>query len=97
IPLGAEGFSFPSGHAMNAIVCYGLVTYFLTRKIATKSIRTWIWIFTSIVIFLIGISRFIVNVHYLTDIIAGYFFGSVYVFCLLFICHKIYYKRKVNS
>lgn len=97
IPLGAEGFSFPSGHAMNAIVCYGLVTYFLTRKIATKSIRTWIWIFTSIVIFLIGISRFIVNVHYLTDIIAGYFFGSVYVFCLLFIFHKIYYKRKVNS
>lgn len=92
VALGAEGFSFPSGHAMNAIICFGLFTYFLTKKIESKTIRKVLWTVASIVILLVGISRYVLNVHYLTDVIAGFFIGSLYVFCLLILFYKVYKK-----
>lgn len=89
IPLGAEGYSFPSGHAMNAIICYGIFTYFMTKKIRSKFIRIVLWIIAVIVIILVGISRYVVNVHFITDVIAGFFFGSLYVFSLVYLFHRI--------
>ena len=89
IPLGAEGYSFPSGHAMNAIICYGILTYFITKKIRSKFIRIVLWIIATIVIILVGISRYVANVHFITDVIAGFFFGSLYVFSLVYLFHRI--------
>lgn len=89
IPLGAEGYSFPSGHAMNAIICYGILTYFITKKIRSKFIRIVLWIIATIVIILVGISRYVANVHFITDVIAGFFFGSLYVLSLVYLFHRI--------
>src|SRR5690625_2545781 len=79
VALGAEGYSFPSGHTMNAIICYGILAYFLTKKIQSKNGRKLVWSVASLMIVIVGFSRYVVNVHYLTDVIAGYFFGSLYV------------------
>lgn len=89
VEANAVGESFPSGHAMISIVCYGLLAYFLSRKTRSRKIANSINIFFSIVIFLIGISRYFINVHYLTDIVAGYFFG------LLLLIFYIYFYEKV--
>ena len=71
--LDALGFSFPSGHAVTSIVCYGLLAYFLSERFPKqkKSIR----IIFGILIVLIGTSRYFINVHYLTDVITGFFVG----------------------
>jgi membrane-associated phospholipid phosphatase len=89
VALDAEGYSFPSGHAMISIVCYGLLVYFLGEKMrSTKAILVTQIIF-ALLIFLIGISRYIINVHYLTDVLAGFgvgflcLIGFIYLYELL--------------
>lgn len=75
IEANAEGYSFPSGHAMISMVCYGLLMYLLIKKVPKWG--NIIQVFFALLIFLIGISRFVINVHYLTDVISGFVIGFV--------------------
>lgn len=77
VAANAEGHSFPSGHAMMSMVCYGLLAYFISRKFRSTKVIFLIQLFFALIICLIGISRFFINVHYLTDIITGFFLGYV--------------------
>ncbi|MEJ8776786.1 phosphatase PAP2 family protein [Pseudogracilibacillus sp. ICA-222130] len=86
--LDAVGFSFPSGHAMVSIVCYLLVAYFLTKKWQQDGVRHFIYVAAIILIALIGVSRYIIHVHYLTDVIVGYSLG--YVIYVVFV--RLYEK-----
>ena len=66
-PLVMEkSFSFPSGHALNSMVFYLLLIYFL--EIRNKYLAWGI-------ILLIGISRIYLRVHYPTDVLGGYLIG----------------------
>ena len=67
------GYSFPSGHAMNAFTVYGILTFLLWRHIFNRSGRTMLLLFSSIFIIMIGVSRIYLGVHYPSDIIGGYF------------------------
>lgn len=73
----AQGYSFPSGHAMISIVCYGLFTYFVCKKVTSQRLRLLIYVSFSLLIFWIGMSRYIINVHYLTDVLAGFGLGFI--------------------
>lgn len=88
--LNAEGFSFPSGHAMVPIVCYGLIAFFISKKLRSTWAMMVVYGFFGCFIWLIGISRYILNVHYLTDIISGFLFG-LFVFLL-----SIYLYEKIQ-
>lgn len=67
--------SFPSGHAMSAMVFYGLMIYFLFKFINSLGTKLILTLVCVIMIFLIGISRIYLGVHYPTDVIAGYTAG----------------------
>lgn len=72
-------YSFPSGHAMEAVVLYGMLAYF-----AVLSLRTWrvcaaVVFGTSILVLLIGFSRVYLGVHYLSDVAAGFAAGGVWL------------------
>jgi undecaprenyl-diphosphatase len=67
------GYSFPSGHAMNAFTVYGILTFLLWRHIFNRSGRTLLLLFSSFFIIMIGVSRIYLGVHYPSDIIGGYF------------------------
>lgn len=79
IAANAEGYSFPSGHSMISMVCYGLLMYFLLRKIKSSKLHLYIQVIFALFIFLIGISRYIINVHYLTDVITGFIIGFIFL------------------
>ncbi len=89
--LDALGFSFPSGHAVTSIVCYGLLAYFLSERFPNRKVS--IRIFFGMLIVLIGMSRYFINVHYLTDVITGFFVGYVYVLLLIFLNKNIQARR----
>ncbi|MGQ0422211.1 phosphatase PAP2 family protein, partial [Bacillus sp. HC-Mk] len=75
--LDALGYSFPSGHAMLSIMTFGFLTYIIAanlKSVAGKCVTT---ILMGIVILSIGLSRVILNVHYPTDILAGYCVGGI--------------------
>ena len=81
----AKGLSFPSGHAMVSIAFYGFLIYIITTGRQDRWSRV-LAVLIGIFIFLIGLSRIYLNVHYATDVIAGFLFGAIVL--LVFI--KIY-------
>lgn len=73
------GFSFPSGHSMVSMAFYGLIIYFIYKKINNKYLK-WISILIlSCLIILIGISRIYLGVHYASDVIGGFCFSIAYL------------------
>ncbi len=73
--LGSD--SFPSGHALMAMVFYGLVAYLFTRSVRSSGKRVIILVGAGLLIFLIGFSRVYLGVHWLSDIVAGWALGGV--------------------
>lgn len=67
------GYSFPSGHAMNAFTVYGILTFLLWRHIFNPTGRGVLILFSVIMIAAIGVSRIYLGVHYPSDVIGGYF------------------------
>ena len=66
--------SFPSGHVMLATIFFGLICYE-----AKNYIKKWqlflLYIFSGIMIFLVGFSRLYFGVHWASDVIGGFCFG----------------------
>jgi undecaprenyl-diphosphatase len=72
------GNSFPSGHALGSIVCYGAL--FLVFLPAARG--TWRRVFTAVIVTLIaaiGISRLLLGVHYLSDVLGAWALGITWL------------------
>ena len=77
-------FSFPSGHAMMAMLYLLTLAYFLSKEFVTKKKSTMIWLVAVILIILIGLSRIAGSRHFATDVIAGWSLGYTwFVLCVL--------------
>ncbi|MGC2003555.1 phosphatase PAP2 family protein, partial [Trebonia sp.] len=73
-----NGDSFPSGHALGSIVCYGAL--FLVFLPAVRG--TWRRVFTAVIVTLIaaiGISRLLLGVHYISDVLGGWTLGITWL------------------
>src|SRR5580692_362940 len=72
------GDSFPSGHALGSIVCYGAL--FFVFLPATRGM--WRRVFTAVTVTLIaaiGISRLLLGVHYLSDVLGAWALGITWL------------------
>src|SRR5690349_13811908 len=73
-----NGDSFPSGHSLGSFVCYGAL--FLVFLPALRG--TWRRVFTAVTIVLIaaiGISRLLLGVHYISDVLGGWTLGLTWL------------------
>ena len=83
-PVHEHGFavettwSFPSGHAAGSIVFYGMLAYVLMVRLPAHWHRTVMLAAASMVV-LIGASRVILQVHYLSDVFAGFSLGLAWL------------------
>lgn len=83
-----SGFSYPSGHSMASMAFYGAFLVLVKHSnIKTKWI---IYISTGLLIFLIGVSRIYLGVHYPSDVIGGWAFGYLFVCIIDYIVGGIY-------
>lgn len=70
--INENGFSFPSGHSMEAISFYGFIMYVVYKSNLDNKLKCLVYIIDSLIIFFIGISRIYLGVHYPSDVIAGF-------------------------
>lgn len=74
----AYGHSFPSGHAMSSVICYGAVLLVLIAYVPHRWRRPTIAV-TAAIVLAIGLSRLGLGVHYTSDVIAGYLLGIAWL------------------
>lgn len=80
--ISATGWSFPSGHAFAAMVFYGMLAYVLLRLLPQRLHRAVIAAALGL-IGVTGISRILLQVHYFSDVLAGYASGAAWlVLCI---------------
>lgn len=73
-----HGWSFPSGHASGALVAYGMLAYLLVR-LTRRGWHLPVVCAAIGLILLIGFSRVFLQVHYFSDVIAGYLSGGAWL------------------
>jgi undecaprenyl-diphosphatase len=75
----ADGYSFPSGHAMGSFVIYGAVAYLVLRQRAPWAVRSAGLALAITVVLLVGLSRVYLGVHWASDIAGGWSAGAVWL------------------
>ncbi|MDR7240564.1 phosphatase PAP2 family protein [Neobacillus drentensis] len=90
--IDISGYSFPSGHAMNAFTVYVIISFLLWRHIPSKWGRSLLICISTVMILAIGISRIYLGVHYPSDIIGGYLASGFWLAVAIWFFQ--YYKEK---
>ena len=71
-----DGFSYPSGHTICAMLLYGTLILLVAKRIKGKK-RNILIALLSLMIVLTGVSRIYFGAHYLTDVVASVILGSI--------------------
>ena len=87
------GYSFPSGHSMNGLVCFGILIYLIRRYCKNRKLANILTVLLGLLIFALGCSRVYVGVHFPTDIIGGWSLGAAYLCAAIIVFEKIRGER----
>ncbi|HEX7994808.1 MAG TPA: phosphatase PAP2 family protein, partial [Streptosporangiaceae bacterium] len=74
----APGNSFPSGHSLGSMVCYGAL-FLVFLPAAHRRWRACLTVLTAALIAIIGISRILLGVHYISDVVGGWAIGIAWL------------------
>lgn len=88
-----SGYSFPSGHSMASLAFYGYIIHLIWKSNKTEKEKWTYTILLSSLIFLIGISRIYLGVHYASDVFAGMCLSLAYLIIYIKILKKIDCKK----
>lgn len=72
-------FSFPSTHATIALAMYGFLAFLIFKFVKNKSISVPIVFALIGLSLLIGMSRLYLGVHYLSDVVGGFFIALLWL------------------
>lgn len=76
--------SFPSGHATAGVASLGAAVVLAAERLPSQRARTWLWTLAVVGGLAVGLSRIVLNVHYVTDVLAGWCLGLAWLAaCLL--------------
>lgn len=68
-----DGFGFPSGHALKSTVVYGGAAFVFTKLDDRR------YLVSAAIVAVIALSRIVLGVHYLVDVLAGILVGFVFL------------------
>jgi undecaprenyl-diphosphatase len=88
--------SFPSGHTISGVICYGLIAYFFVPKISSQFWKAVVIIFAVLMMLYIGYSRFFMGAHYLTDVVAGLAAGVAWTSLVVLLIELAFKKGDHN-
>ncbi len=89
-----QGYSFPSGHALGAVLFYGTLAYLgtrLCRMPGDRRVRRYLFVSVcAAVVFWVGVSRVYLGVHFLSDVLAGWSAGAFWLSLCLTAVHRLW-------
>lgn len=90
-------YSFPSGHVTAYVSLYGFL-FFLVYVLFRRSWpRTMLLTLFALLVGLVGISRIYLGHHWLSDVLGGYAFGSVYLLLLIETYRLLVLRRRTGT
>ena len=95
--IGSEllsSYSFPSGHSLIATTYYGFLIYLLKRSKCKEEYKVIGTTLLTTLIVLICLSRLVLNVHYVTDVIGGVILGLVILLVLIYFFEKTFKPKE---
>ena len=95
--LNLRDHAYPSGHAMNNLVLYGLLAFFIFRFTRNKKLSLIAIIMAVFLIGLIGFSRIYLGVHYPSDVLAGYLAGFWLLVTILLVDKTLTFRRELKT
>lgn len=88
-----SGYSFASGHTIGATLLYGQLLLFVLPVIKSKRRQKLVILLAALLVMLVGFSRIALGAHYLTDVIAAIFLGSLWLMICALLLRPL--KRRV--
>ncbi len=96
---GAEpgSLSFPSSHALFAMIFGGLLVLWTNELVAQKGIRRTMQVIVVLLVLAVGASRVYLGVHWPSDVVGGYLFGGMALIGLIGIRTRLINNRTKTS
>ena len=99
--IQADGWSFPSGHSSGSVVLYGMLAYVLLRGLPPALARRAslpLVLLAAATAFSVGCSRIFLQVHFATDVLAGFASGAAWLaICVASVEWASHYRRSGAS
>jgi membrane-associated phospholipid phosphatase len=73
--IDVGGLAFPSGHATNTVALWGFVAWILTQE--RRDLRTRAYFLVAAVCIVVGVSSWLIDTHWVTDILVGFALGGI--------------------
>jgi undecaprenyl-diphosphatase len=98
VPPFESSFSFPSGHALNALAVAGIVAYLLIRRQRAAWARALTVTLASAFAVMMGLSRVYLGHHWLTDILVAWTLALAWL-TIVITAHRLFItvRRRRNS
>jgi undecaprenyl-diphosphatase len=87
VKLAPSTYSFPSGHTLFSFIIFSYIGFLIghvTTKTWVKKLTYWV---VGIIISLVFLSRLILKIHWLSDVIGSLLLGSAFI-CLFIIAYR---------
>ncbi|HVO70047.1 MAG TPA: phosphatase PAP2 family protein [Aggregatilineaceae bacterium] len=88
-----RSYGFPSGHAMSSLLAYGLLLYYVWSTLRDRRVRLLLLSGLVLALALIGLSRVILGVHFVGDVIGGWTLGGAWLALWTGVMHAIRQKK----
>lgn len=88
--------SFPSGHALGTMICYGFLAYVLVPRMPSRFWKCALSIAILALVLFEGFSRIFHGNHYLTDVVAGYALGIGWLVLVCTVIEMLFMRSRAN-